>query len=113
MLPGDDPCAVEEASVAAKLLEQLKRLRALAVAARLPAAAYMVAREWDQLQLQLGREIDRQFAEERARVQATQEAALEVRHVSATGFLCLDRAASVCRRETSVFRRDGPEGRGM
>ena len=88
----------------------------------------MVAREWNQLQLGLAssgraekrklnevrrREMDRPFAEERARVQATQEAALEVRYVSATGFLCLDRAASVCRRETSVFRRDGPEGRGM
>ena len=49
-LPGDDPGAGEVASVAAERVEQLKRLRALVVAARLPAAAYMVAREWDQLQ---------------------------------------------------------------
>ena len=37
--------------------------------------------------------MDRLFAEERARVQATQDAASEVRRVGATGLLCLDRAA--------------------
>ena len=97
IVPSDDPADVEEASVAAKRLEQLKRLRALAISARVPAAAHSVARELDQLQRGfaaggradkrkinevLRREMDRQFAEESARVKASQEAALEVRRAA-------------------------------
>lgn len=97
VLPTDDPAEVEEASVAAKRLEQLKRLRALAIQARVPAAAHSVGRELDQLQRGitaggradkrkinevLRREMDRQFAEESARVKARQEEALEVRRAA-------------------------------
>ena len=98
VLPEDDPASVDEATVAAKRLQQLRQLRDLAVSARVPAAAYSVARELDQLQRGLAvggrgekrrinnvlrRELDRQFDDERNRVQAAQQAALELRRASA------------------------------
>ena len=98
VLPEDDPASVDEATVAAKRVQQLRQLRDLAVAARVPAAANTVARELDQLQRGLAvggraekrkindvlrREMDRQFADERDRVHAAQQAALEVRRAAA------------------------------
>lgn len=96
--PDDPPDAVVEASVAARRLAQLQDLRKKAMSLRVPAAAFSVAREVEQLQRGLAagsndrkrkanevlrREMDRRFADEFAKVQAAAREAMETRRKEA------------------------------
>ena len=96
--PGDAPADVDQASVALRRLAQLKRLRSIAFAARVPAAAFSVEREVNYLErgihagadaekkrvnAVLRREMDKRFADESARVKETQAKNLQARRTIA------------------------------
>jgi hypothetical protein len=92
--PGDAPADVEDAMVAARRLQSLKRLRAAAVADNVPAAVFHVEREVNQLErglraggrqgerrvnMVLRRHMDTQFREEADRISKQQAKAFKLR----------------------------------
>ena len=97
-LPGDDPAEVEDASGAVRRLSQLKRLRSLAMSARVPSAAFAVCREVDLLERGLGagsdnekrkvnavlrREMDKRFSAEAEKVKVSQKRAMQTKRALA------------------------------